>query len=115
MAKRSKKGMPRRSVGMGGGMMQQLQQLQQQLEAAQAALAEATVTATAGGGAVKITLTGEYRCQEVVIDPGLLEDADAEMLQDLILAAFNQAVEGVQQMTEERLGPLTGGLGGLLG
>jgi len=96
-------------------MLQQLQQLQQQLEAAQAALGEATVTGSAGGGAVRVTLTGEYRCREVVIDPALLEDADAEMLQDLVLAAINQATEKVQQLSEEMMGPLADSLSFLSG
>lgn len=93
------------------GMMKQLQQLQEQLLAAQEQLAEETVTATAGGGAVKITLTGDQRCTAVEIDPALLEDADIEMLQDLILAALNKALEDSRNLAQERLGPLTGGLG----
>ena len=70
-----------------GGMMAQLQRMQQQLAEAQEALAEETVTATAGGGAIKVTMTGDQKCREVVIDPALPEDADAEMLQDLVLSA----------------------------
>jgi DNA-binding YbaB/EbfC family protein len=69
-----------------GGMMAQLQRMQQQLADAQAALAEETVTASAGGGAIKVTMTGDQKCRGVVIDPALLEDADAEMLQDLVLS-----------------------------
>ena len=95
------------------GMMKQLQQLQEQLLAAQEQLAEETVTATSGGGAVKITVTGDQRCTAVEIDPGLLEDADVEMLQDLILTAFNTALDDSHNMAQDRLGPLTGGLGGL--
>ena len=95
------------------GMMKQLQQLQEQLLAAQEQLAEETVTATSGGGAVKITVTGDQRCTAVEIDPGLLEDADVEMLQDLILTAFNTALDDSRNMAQDRLGPLTGGLGGL--
>jgi len=92
------------------GMMKQLQQLQEQMLAAQEQLAEETVTATSGGGAVKITLTGDQRCTAVEIDPGLLEDADVEMLQDLILTALNSAPEDSRNLAQERLGPLTGGL-----
>ena len=93
------------------GMMKQLQQLQEQLLTAQAQLAEETITATAGGGAVKITVTGDQRCTGVEIDPGLLEDADVEMVQDLIMTALNTALEDSRNMAQERLGPLTGGLG----
>ena len=70
-----------------GGMMQQLQRMQKQMEEAQAKLAEETVTATAGGGAIKVVMTGDQKCQSVEISPDLLKDADAEMLQDLVLAA----------------------------
>ncbi len=74
------------------GMMKQLQQVQEQLLVAQQQLADETVTSTAGGGAIKITLTGDQRCTAVEIDAGLLEDADVEMLQDLILTALNARV-----------------------
>src|SRR5215203_3904740 len=94
----------------GGGMMAQLQKMQQQLADTQAKLAEETVTATAGGGAIKITVTGDQRCREVVIDPELLKDADAEMLQDLVLSALNMALDQSRALAEQRLGPLAGGL-----
>ncbi len=93
------------------GMMKQLQQLQEQLLAAQAALADETVTSAAGGGAVKITITGDQRCTAISIDPALLEDADVEMLQDLILTALNTALDDSRKLAQDRLGPLTGGLG----
>jgi len=92
------------------GMMQQLQKLQEQLEIAQAKLAEETVSASAGGGAVTITVTGDQRCRAVQIDAALLEEGDVEMLQDLLLAAFNSALEKSRQLAAERLGPLAGGL-----
>ena len=95
---------------MGGGMMAQLQKMQQQLAEAQAKLAEDTVTATAGGGAIKVTMTGDQKCREVVIDPELLKDADAEMLQDLVLSAVNMALDQSRALAEQRLGPLAGGL-----
>jgi nucleoid-associated protein EbfC len=91
-------------------MMGQLQKLQEQIEQTQAQLAVETVTATSGGGAVKITVTGNQECKAVEIDPALLQDADAEMLQDLILTAFNKALEASRNMAAERLGPLAGGL-----
>ena len=92
------------------GMMQQLQKLQEQLEVAQAKLAEEIVTASAGGGAVTISITGDQRCQSVVIDPDLVKDGDVEMIQDLLLTAFNSALEQSRQLAAERLGPLAGGL-----
>jgi hypothetical protein len=92
------------------GMMQQMQKLQEQLKQAQDQLAEETIAYTAGGGAVKVTMTGDQRCRTVEIDPALLADGDIEMLQDLILAAVNGALEASRGLALERLGPLAGGL-----
>jgi hypothetical protein len=103
----------RKTPKMGGSpmnMMGQIQKLQQQVQQVQDQLALETVTATAGGGAIKVTMTGDQRCQAVEIDPEILQDADAEMLQDLVLAAVNSAIEKSREMAAERLGPLAGGL-----
>ncbi|MFA5837428.1 MAG: YbaB/EbfC family nucleoid-associated protein [Bellilinea sp.] len=97
----------------GGGMMSQIKKLQEQMEATQAALAEETVTATVGGGAVKVTMTGAQVCKGIEIDPDLLKDADAEMLQDLILSGVNLALDQSRKLAEDRMGPLAGGLSGL--
>jgi DNA-binding YbaB/EbfC family protein len=101
---------PAMGGGGGGGMMQQIQRLQQQLAEAQAKLAEETVSATSGGGAVKVTVTGDQQVTSVEIDPELLKEADAEMLQDLVLSAVNLALDKSRDLASERLGPLTGGL-----
>ena len=93
----------------GGGMMAQLQKMQQQLADAQAKLAEETVTATAGG-AIKVTMTGDQKCQSVEINPEFLKDMDADMLQDLVLSAVNMALDQSRALAEQRLGPLAGGL-----
>ncbi len=100
-------------AGGGGGMMSQLKKLQEQMEQAQAQLAEETVTATVGGGAIKVTMTGDQRCKGIVIDPELLKDADSDMLQDMLLSAVNMALDQSRQLAEERMGPLTGGLSGM--
>ena len=105
-----------RSSGGGmqqGGMMNQLKRLQEQMEAAQAQLAEETITASVGGGAVKVTMTGDQHCRAVEIAPDLLKHADAEMLQDLILSAVNMALDQSRKLQEDRMGPLAGGLPGL--
>lgn len=94
----------------GGGMMAQLQKMQQQLAEAQEKLAEETVTATVGGGAIKVVMTGDQKCREVAIDPELLKDADPEMLQDLVLSAVNMALDQSRELAAQRLGPLAGGL-----
>jgi len=94
----------------GGGMMQQLQRLQKQMEEAQSKLAEETVTATAGGGAIKVVMTGDQVCKSVEISPDLLQDADAEMLQDLVLSALNMALDQSRELQQKLMGPLAGGL-----
>jgi DNA-binding YbaB/EbfC family protein len=90
--------------------MQQMQRLQEQLVQTQEQLAQETLTHSAGGGAIKITITGDQRIQAVAIDPDLLKDSDVEMLQDLILAAVNGALDASRALAAERLGPLSGGL-----
>lgn len=91
------------------GMMQQLQKLQEQIQATQAQLATEVVSATAGGGAVKVSVTGDQHCHAIEIDPEILKDGDVELLQDMILTAFNSALEKSREMAAERLGPLAGG------
>jgi DNA-binding YbaB/EbfC family protein len=109
MAKRSKR--QKMKGGMGNmGMMQQVQQLQQQMLEAQEALAAETVTATAGGGVVTVVATGDQQIQAITIEPDILEDADVEMIQDLILTAVNSALDQSRELAAERLGPLAGGL-----
>ena len=104
------KGFNKGSQMDGGGMMAQLQKMQQQLADAQAKLAEETVVATAGGGAIKVVMTGDQKCQSVEINPDLLKDADAEMLQDLVLSAVNMALDQSRELQQRMLGPLAGGL-----
>jgi DNA-binding YbaB/EbfC family protein len=101
-----------RPPGGGGkmGKMGQIQRLQEQLQAAQERLAEQTVTASVGGGAIKITMSGDQVCKVVEIDPELLKDADAEMLQDLVLSAVNSALDQSRDLASQSLGPLAGGL-----
>jgi DNA-binding YbaB/EbfC family protein len=101
-----------RPAGGGGqaGMMQQLQRMQQQMAEAQEHLAQESVTATAGGSAVKVTMSGDQKCQSVEIDPSLLKDADAEMIQDLVLTAVNLALDKARELQEQVMGPLAGGL-----
>ncbi len=99
-----------RPPGGQSGMLQQFQRLQQQMAEVQAKLAEETVSATAGGGAVKVTMTGDQKCRSVEISPELLKEGDVEMIQDLVLAAVNLALDQSRELAEQRLGPLAGGL-----
>ena len=96
--------------GQQGGMMAQIQKLQKQMEEAQAQLAVETVTASVGGGAIKVTMTGDQKCKAVEIQADLLKDADAEMLQDLVLSAVNMALDQSRELAAEKMGPLAGGL-----
>jgi DNA-binding YbaB/EbfC family protein len=100
--------LPQRGGQMG--MMQQIQKLQEQLAQAQEQLAQETVNYSAGGGAIKVVMSGDQHCQAVEINPELLKDMDVEMLQDLVLAAVNGALEASRALASERLGPLAGGL-----
>jgi len=109
MAKGFNKG-PQRSGGGQAGMMQQLQKMQQQMAEAQEKLAVETVTVTAGGGAIKVVMTGDQKCQSVEISPDFIKDADAEMLQDLVLSAVNMALDQSRELQEKLMGPLAGGL-----
>lgn len=105
MAKRSKGG----GSGLGGqGVMQQIQQLQEQMLKAQEELKEEQVIGSAGGGAVKVVVTGDQRVLEVNVDPGLIEDGDQEILEDLILTAINQGLDESRNLAENKLGPLAG-------
>ncbi|MGI8910751.1 MAG: YbaB/EbfC family nucleoid-associated protein [Rubrobacteraceae bacterium] len=92
-------------------MMQQVQKMQADMQQAQEELAKETVTASAGGGAVKVTVTGGLEVISVEIDPEVVDPEDVEMLQDMVLAATNEAVNSSQEMASKRLGGITGGLG----
>ena len=89
--------------------MQKLQEIQNQMAEAQASLEQTTVTATAGGGAVSVEMTGAHELVSIQIKPEVVDPEDVEMLQDLIMAAFKEAQEKASQLAAERLGPLTGG------
>jgi DNA-binding YbaB/EbfC family protein len=96
-------------------IIQQAQQMQQQLLAAQADAAEQLHEGSAGGGAVKVTVTGGMEFQSVTIRPDAVDPDDVEMLQDLVLAAVREAVAEVNAAQQSALGGLAGGLGGLGG
>jgi DNA-binding YbaB/EbfC family protein len=98
--------------GMGGaGMMKQIQKLQEDMAKAQEALADETLTITAGGGAVTIVVTGQQRIKSITLKPEIVDPQDVEMLQDLIVAAVNEAIEASQTYAASKLQGLTGGLG----
>jgi nucleoid-associated protein EbfC len=96
-------------------LMKQAQQMQKQLMAAQAELAETEVTGSAGGGLVTATMTGAAELRSLTIDPKAVDPDDVETLQDLVVAAVRDAARAAGELAQERMGPLTGGLGGGLG
>lgn len=96
-------------------MMDQLQSMQDQMAEMQEKLKDELVEASVGGGVVTITMNGHQEVRDIKIDPSILEDADADMLQDLLLSAFNSALEKSKALNEERMGSVTGGLEGMLG
>jgi hypothetical protein len=91
-------------------MMRQAQELQAKLAKAQQELANITVEASSGGGAVKVTINGQQQIQQIKISPEAINPDDVEMLEDLILAAVNEAIAKSQELAAKHLGKITGGL-----
>ncbi len=98
--------------GMGGmdALLKQAQQMQEQLLKAQEEFADKNIEASSGGGMVKVVLKGSQKVESITIDPEAVDPDDVEMLQDLIVAAMNEALEKLQQEQSEMMGPLAGGL-----
>jgi DNA-binding YbaB/EbfC family protein len=90
--------------------MQMMRKMQKQMEKIQAELAEKTLDVSSGGGVVTITITGDQKVQAIKIDPEAVDPEDVEMLEDLLVAAVNEAVAESQALAGEKLGALTGGL-----
>ena len=92
-------------------LMQQAQQMQAQMAQAQEQLAHETVEASAGGGLVTVKATGAGEITEIKIDPKAIDPDDPEMLEDVVLAAVNEALRSAQNLAQSKLGGLAGGLG----
>ncbi len=93
-----------------GKMMKQVQEMQKQMAKAQEELAHEEVEASAGGGMVSVRVTGDLQVVSIKIDPGAVDPDDVEMLEDMVLAATNEALRSAQEMASKKLGGLTGGL-----
>jgi len=91
-------------------MMRQMQRLQEEMRKAQEALGEETITVTAGGGAITVVMTGQQMVQSISIASEVVDPDDVEMLEDLVTAAVNEALQTSQDLAAERMGALTGGL-----
>ena len=101
----------------GGGNMQkqlkQLQAMQAEMERTQEELAQREITTTAGGGAIEVTINGNKEITKLTIDKDVVDPDDIEMLQDLIMAAVNEAIRQMQELTESEMNKITGGFGGM--
>ncbi len=91
-------------------MMRQAQKMQAELAKAQEEIKDMTAEATAGGGMVKVVAKGDMTIDSIVIDPAALDPDDAEMLQDMVCAAVNEALRAVASQSSARLGAATGGM-----
>ena len=113
MAKRG--GFPGGMPGNMNNLMKQAQRMQRQMEEAQKQMEEMEMTATAGGGAVEVTVSGKKEVVSVKISPEAVDPDDVEMLEDLIVAATNEAFRKMEEESAAVMAELTGGLGGLGG
>ncbi len=113
MAKRG--GFPGGMPGSMNNLMKQAQRMQRQMEESQKELEEKEFTASAGGGAVEVTISGKKEVTKVTLKEEVVDPDDIEMLQDLIMAATNEALRKMEEETNEAMAKLTGGLGGLGG
>jgi nucleoid-associated protein EbfC len=94
-------------------MMKQVQQMQAEMAKAQEQLKSEVVEASAGGGMVTVKISGDLQVQEIRIDPDAVDPEDVELLQDMVLAATNEAIRSAQELAASKMGGVTGGLGDL--
>ena len=113
MAKRG--GFPGGMPGNMNNLMKQAQKMQKQMEEATKELEEKEITATAGGGAVEVTITGKKEVTRVKLAEEVVDPDDIEMLEDLIVAATNEALRQLEEMSASSMSKITGGIGGGLG
>ena len=96
--------------GNMSNLMKQAQQLQANMQRAQAEIATLEVTGEAGGGMAKVTMTGKHEVRRVVLDPSIVSSDDKDMLEDLIAAAINDAVQKLERATQEKMASVMGGM-----
>lgn len=102
----------KRNAGGGkmGGMLEQAQKMQQSLMEIQEKLGEELVEGNAGNGAVKVVMTGKHEVKDIKVDPAAVDPDDLEMLEDMLVAAVNNAIEAANQHAAERMNSVTGGM-----
>jgi len=106
----AKKGKGRTGARPRLSQMQKLQELRTKMVDAQEALGQETITVTVGGGAITLEMTGHQRVRSIKIDPQVVDPDDVEMLEELVTAAVNEAIEKSQELASARLSALTGGM-----
>ena len=111
MARRG--GFPGGMPGHMNNIMKQAQKMQKQMEEAQAQLEESSYTATSGGGAVEVTISGKKEITSIKFDPEVVDPDDIEMLEDLTMAAVNEAIRKIEEVSAQKMSKITGGMGGL--
>jgi DNA-binding YbaB/EbfC family protein len=94
-------------------LLKQAQKMQEEMLAAQESLKDEVVEASAGGGMVTVQITGELHVNSITINPDAVDPEDVELLQDMVLAAVNEALRAAQELASSKLGGIAGGLGGL--
>ena len=117
MTKRNFHGKPKKKTGGGNpnDMLAQVQKMQADMATAQTALENETLTVSAGGGAITITITGHQRVRAITIDKEVLVADEADFLQDMLVAGINAAIEQSQALAAQRMEGITGGVGGMDG
>jgi nucleoid-associated protein EbfC len=98
-----------------GALLKQAQEMQAEMMKAQEQLKDEIVEASAGGGMVKVVISGDLQLREIKIDPEAIDPEDPELLSDMVQAAVNEAIRSAQELATQKMGGITGGLGGLGG
>ena len=98
------------NANQGGNMMARLQKMQEEMAKTQAAVEEAEFTASAGGGAIEVTVNGKHEIKAIKMQPEIVDPDDIDMLEDLLLASLNEAMRKATETMESEMGKLTGGL-----
>ena len=93
-----------------GSMMKQAQKMQAKMAKVQEDLKNEVLDVSAGGGMIKVTITGDLQVKAIVIDPAAIDPDDAEMLQDMVTAAVNEAIRSAQELASRRMNEITGGM-----
>ena len=96
--------------GAGGNMMKRIQEMQQNMQTLQEELAVAEYSASSGGGAVDVTVNGSHEVKKVTIKPEVVDPEDVEMLEDMLIAALNEAMRKADETAEREMGKITGGI-----